>query len=761
MHPTKMNQTYRSTKCAPAVSLAFLSLAAGLTLAHAAPSALDEKKEEDTVVLSPFEVSADNDDGYQTKDIVTGTKIATPLMESPLSVTFINQELLDDINVQRVTEAIAFTQAGVSNTGRTWADQETFVFRGYEGAILRNGIRVNAWTDSSNIERIELARGPSAILYGFVAPGGVVNYVSKKPLAKSLTYLKAGWASEHGFREEFDFNRALTKNNSVLFRINGARTDGDTWIKYQTIHDTVLSPSITVNLTRDTSLTYDFSLRSREGAFERIRFYYLNQRDGFDSLPLGPYNDQLGGTVGYDTNPGIAPWTWAEWDRRRHEVRLEHRFNDHFRLLAIGADDYSHVEQLTMFTFSAVRDIGYQNVNVPPAEHILLSSMPIYEDVQKHNQYYEINLLAQFATPYFKSDTLAGISGNRFPTQYGRNGYFAPEPSKIGAIDYTLTSPYMSRVSDPLSKRYYYPNLDYDTWPVWFYDSITTYDWGKPDLFITENISALEDKLHVLAGLRRQQYRELQVERTLPQLGAVYQVAKGISLYGIWSETSESNGRTVRFQQPRPLSESKGWDAGVKFDAFDSKVTGTIAYFNITKSNLAINDPRAIVDYAAGLVDDTVTFTPGSESKGYEASIQFQPNRNFQAIISYSKIDARILPGDPNPAVWNAPLTQVPPEGFTFFGKYRFTEGPLNRWTIGGGFARNKGPIWVDNPVTSPLANKGGTFIVNGFIRYAATIGGHDVGFELAGNNLTDDRFLQNGGYNPPREYTVSVDLRF
>jgi len=148
-------------------------------------------RNEDTVVLSPFEVSVDSDVGYRTKDIVTGTKISTPLMESPLSVTFINQELLDDINVQRVTDAIAFTQAGVANTGRTWADQETFVFRGYEGAILRNGIRFNAWTDTSNIERIELARGPSAILYGFVAQGGVVNYVSKRPLAKSLTYLKA------------------------------------------------------------------------------------------------------------------------------------------------------------------------------------------------------------------------------------------------------------------------------------------------------------------------------------------------------------------------------------------------------------------------------------------------------------------------------------------------------------------------------------------------------------------------------------------
>lgn len=725
---------------------------------HASPT--DESKD-DVVVLSPFTVSSDSDYGYRTKDIVTGTKIATPLKESPLSVSVINHELLDDLNVQRVTEALAYTQAGVTNSGRTWADQETFTFRGYEGAILRNGIRFNAWTDSSNIERIELARGPSAILYGFVAPGGVVNYVTKKPTTKALGYLKASWMSEHGFREEFDFNRPLTADKSVLFRVNGSRQDGDTWIVYQSIHDTVLNPSVTWNISRNTTLSYDFSFRHRKGTFERIRFYYMPKRDGWNTMILAPFNEQLGGTVGYDRNPGIAPWSWAEWNRRRHEARIEHRFNDHFRFLGIVADDYSEVEQLTMFTFSAVRDIGYQNVAVPPADHILLSSMPIYEHVRKHTQYFEANFLAQFETRYFKSDTLFGVSGNRFPTKYDRNGYFAPEPKKIGAIDYTLASPYMSRVSDPLSKRYYTPDFNYNSWPVWFNDSITTYDWGKADYFVTESLSAIDNKLHILGGLRRQQYRELQITRNLPQIGGLFQVTKNVGVYYIWSKTAESNGRTVRYQTPRPLSESKAYDYGVKVDAMDGKISGTFTVFNIHKSNLAINDPRAIVDYAAGLVDDTVTFTPGSQSKGYEASLQYQPNRNFQAILSYAKTDAKILPGDPNPAAWNAPLTQVPPRALTLFAKYSFRDGPLDKLAIGGGFSRAYGPIQVDNPVTAPLPIKGGYFLVTAFVRYGVKIFGRDVGLEISGNNLTNDRFIQNGGYNPPREITFSADMKF
>ncbi|MBC2608089.1 TonB-dependent siderophore receptor [Pelagicoccus albus] len=711
--------------------------------------------------LSPFSVSPDASEGYRTKDIVTGTKIATPLMKSPLTVGVVNQELLDDINVDRVTDAVAFTQAGVANTGRTWQDQETFVFRGYEGTVLRNGVRFTSWTDTSNIERVEVAKGPSAILYGFVAPGGVVNYVTKRPHSVANTKLKARYSSNYGFRGEFDINRPLLDSNKLMFRLTGSQADGSTWIQYQSINDLVLTPTLRWQATPNTTVDYEFSYRKRKGAFERIRFYYLNKDENFESLVLAPYNDELGGTVGYDWNPGITPWADAEWTRRRSELRIEHKINDHFRFLAIGSDDYGHVEQVTSFTnFKAVRNIGYEDVQVPDADNILLSVMPIYENVESHNQYLEANLLAQFQTEHFKSNTLVGISANRSPSTYPNNGYYAPDVSLIGQIDYTLESPYTVRVSDPLSERYYRPDTNPEDWELWFTTG-STYDWGRSDLFLTQNISAIDDKLNILGGIRRQQYRELQIERTLPQIGVIYELTPNFSPYVIWSETAESNGRTVRYKEPRPLSESKAWDAGFKFDMLESKLTGSFTYFNIEKTNLAINDPRLIVDYAAGLVDDTVTFTPGSESKGYEASVQYQPNPSFQMITSFAKTDARILPGDPNPEADNAPLVQVPPESLTFFGRYKVNDGRFEGLSFGGGFVKNWGPVYVDNPVTQPLANEDGNFQVNAFVRYSFTVNERDMSIELSGSNLTDDRWMMNGGFSPPREIAVSTEIRF
>ncbi len=748
----------RAVLCS-SLALAFAFTGFAQTSTTGAASSDASKDLGPTVQLSPFQVSAANDDGYRTRDIVTGTKIATPLNESPLTVGVVTRELLDDIHLDRVTDAIAFTQAGVSNLGRTFQDQELFTFRGYDGTILRNGVKFNAWTDASNIERIEVARGPSAILYGFVAPGGVVNYVTKKPFAGSLNYVKARWGSETGFREEYDFNRSFF-DNRLLVRVDGAQNDGSTWIHYQTIHDTVVNPSVTLRLTPTTTLTYDFSYRDRRGPFERIRFYYINKADGFDSVVLAPY---LGdnGNAGYSWNPGVAPWTKSEWTRRRSELRLEQTIGEHWRLLAIASDDFSHEEELTTFTnFKGARDIGYQNMLIPPPDHILLSIMPVYENLRSHTQYAEANLLGQYETKWFKSNTLFGVQASRTPSFWPRNGYMAPDPSKIGVIDYTLQSPYTVRLSDPLSKRYYLPAGDPSQWPVWFTQG-TVRDWGKPDMFVTESLGALNNRLHALLGVRRQQYPELQVTKTLPQVGAIYEVIRGYSLYGIWSKTSESNGRTLRYNLPRPLSDSKAWDLGMKFDTFDSKISGSIAYFKIHKGNLAITDPRGVIDYAQGKADDTVSFTPGTQSTGVEANLQYQPNRNFQLTVSYAKTNAKILPGDPNPAKVGTQLIQAVPQAFTFFGKYTFRSGALDRLAVGAGMVQNYGPIYVDDPATSGLANEHGYTIVNAFVRYPFKVGGRTFSAEVACNNITDDRPFMNGGFYPPREWYFSIDAKF
>lgn len=117
-----------------------------------------------------------------------------------------------------------------------------------------------------------------------------------------------------------------------------------------------------------------------------------------------------------------------------------------------------------------------------------------------------------------------------------------------------------------------------------------------------------------------------------------------------------------------------------------------------------------------------------------------------------------MLRSDPNPATANNPLVYSVPDSLTFFGQYTFARGPLDKLAIGGGFVQNWGPIYVDSPATSGLANQHGYFTANAFVRYPVRIYRHHFGLQAAVNNLTDDRYMMNGGFSSPRERLLSVE---
>jgi outer membrane receptor protein involved in Fe transport len=740
---------------------------------------------QNAVLMDPFQVSEANDMGYRSDQANTGSLIAVPLLDSPLTINVINNELINDTNLVRATDILAFTVAGVPNMGRVPEDTEDFTFRGYAGEVLRNGLPIETYTDASNIERIEVAMGPSAIDYGFLSPGGVVNYVTKVPFDGDLYYFQERFGFDNGYnekRETWDVNIPLVEGTgtipTVLLRFMGSEVDGQTYLLYQTEHNTFLNPVLSVQL-GTTKLTYSFSYRDDKGPFDRIKAYYLYNQNGngtaadpaLPALALAPYNSLLeaegSNNVGYNVNPGIAPWTTGDIVRRYNEVKLEHTFNEHFAFQGVLADDFSHVNQLTEFSdFTTVRNIGYQNVFLPPPQDILMAIMPIYEDVLNHNQYMWAQLNTKFDFKYFTTNTLFGLYTTRsLPiTDDGtRNGFYAPVPSLISTIDYTLKSPYTVTLASPQSSWYYLPPNDpYETWPLWFTQA-SYYQWGKPDLFATEYLGAFNNRLHILAGVRRELYRGLGITKVLPQFGAIYEIAKGFSIYGIYSQTDISNGLTLRYQQPRPLTTASGGDVGIKYQTADGKLSATVAGWHIRENNVGYASAVLLFEYAQGLSDDTYAYAAGTKSNGASLDLTYQPIPNFQTIFSYAHTKAITLPGNPNDVKdWDQQLPWAVPDAVSFFGKYTVVRGPLKNLAIGGGIAKNWGPIYTDLASGQRgLDIPNGDTVVNAFIRYPVKIYGHTVGFELAGNNLTNDRPIANGGYAEPTEYFVSVDFKY
>lgn len=192
----------------------------------AAPAAETKKpadsggKSEPTV-LSIFEVREDKDEGYRTSQTTSGFNSLTVIRDTPGSISVLNRELMDDLNVVSVAELTKYAvtgEVGTATEGQsgTMAGGGAHVFRGVVGNIqLRNGAQWQIPVDSYNLERVEILRGPSAFLYGEGAAGGMMNQVTKQAQFQEFQRLALYFGSYNFYRAEFDLNRQLNDKLAV------------------------------------------------------------------------------------------------------------------------------------------------------------------------------------------------------------------------------------------------------------------------------------------------------------------------------------------------------------------------------------------------------------------------------------------------------------------------------------------------------------------------------------------------------------------
>lgn len=142
------------------------------------------------VELKETEVIGTREQAYRATTAPTANKSDTPVKETPFSIQTVTRELIEDRGVMTFGEAIR-TVPGVTNQVGFGGVNDRFRMRGFGTETnLKNGIRRASFVaidDLANIEQIEVLKGPSSALYGRFEPGGVVNLVTKKPLAEQRT----------------------------------------------------------------------------------------------------------------------------------------------------------------------------------------------------------------------------------------------------------------------------------------------------------------------------------------------------------------------------------------------------------------------------------------------------------------------------------------------------------------------------------------------------------------------------------------------
>ena len=217
--------------------LAFLALAGSVTLSaqQQSPSAATgEAEEERVVVLSPFTVESDRDFGYRKTNAMTATRIGASILETPLNISVVSKELLEDLAVENTVAMFNYTPSVSTN----YDSATTLLPPGADGGVKIRGFgtsfvyqdNIRRYTSFhlDGVDRTEVVRGPVGLYFGRSDPGGVINFVSKKPQFENRTDVKLTYGSD-------DFKKALVDHQMELideqlaYRVTLSKRDSDDW----------------------------------------------------------------------------------------------------------------------------------------------------------------------------------------------------------------------------------------------------------------------------------------------------------------------------------------------------------------------------------------------------------------------------------------------------------------------------------------------------------------------------------------------------
>lgn len=207
-------------------------------------------------------------------EALSSTKTDTPLIETPQSISVITREEMDVRAVHTVSDALAYSAGVQAESAGIDSRVDEVTVRGFgAGGFSSNnnfldGLRLPSggqWTrlafDPFGLQQIDVLKGPSSVLYGQSAPGGIVNTVTKRPslrTANEIMWQSAGYTELERWQHQVaaDVGGSLSADDGVLYRLVGLYRDGDTQIDETSNSRLFFSPSLSWDIGPDTSVTF-------------------------------------------------------------------------------------------------------------------------------------------------------------------------------------------------------------------------------------------------------------------------------------------------------------------------------------------------------------------------------------------------------------------------------------------------------------------------------------------------------------------------
>ena len=255
--------------------------------------------DEGVQTLSAFEVSTEKDYGYLKTNAVTATRIGAEIQDVPMAISVMSEEFISDLGLKTVNDVLRFSASGaadgsfvMSRPANSATPQGRFTMRGFPmNSLLRNGIFRYVGHNLDNVDRVEIVKGPAAVFFGAGYPGGVINYVTKKPqFGKIPTTFEYSIDEYGGEKIKYDQNTVFSKK--VAFRLNTAWSDLNGDLKYEYDKYFSITPSITIIPFENTDLKVNLEFEHLHRKQQESAWVDRNPQAYYDSY-ANPSAEQI------------------------------------------------------------------------------------------------------------------------------------------------------------------------------------------------------------------------------------------------------------------------------------------------------------------------------------------------------------------------------------------------------------------------------------------------------------------------------------
>ena len=682
-----------------------------------------DKPKEETITVTAAPAAQESAWGpaatIATKHSATATKTDTPIEKTPQSVSVITRQEMDIRQPTTVKDAMAYTPSVFSTRGSS-STYDVVSIRGFtapttvntnqylDGMKLQGNNYSEISMDPYFLERVEVMRGPTSVLYGNSNPGGIVSMVSKRPTTEPLREIQFKMGTDNLWQTGFDFSDAIDDAGVWSYRLTGLGRSQDAQQDMVKSSRYAVAPSFSWRPDDKTDFTFLSNFQSDPDA----GYYGWLPREG----TVVPYVDANGNShkLPTDFNEGERD---NKMQRRQQMVgyNFSHAFNDTFTVRQNLR--YDQVKTL----YRSVYGFGYDG-----AGNIKRNYVRSDEDLNTFTV--DTQLQSNFATGDVGHTLLTGVDYSRMRNDidalYGSADSLNMQNPQYGNPNIDVSGPYAKyQVLNRMEQTGLYAQ-DQMEWDKWVLTLGGRYDYAKTSTLTRTNGNEAmnHDQQFTWRG------------------GVNYLFDNGISPYFSYSESFEPTSGSTKEGKPFDPSRGKQYETGVKYVPKDMPVVLTAAIYQLTKNKNLTSDPND----STGLYS---VQTGEIRSRGLELEAKAAVNENINVTAAYSYNDAEytedtIFKGK-RPA-------EVPRNQASLWTDYTFYDTALSGLTFGAG-VRYTGSTVSYYKYDTTTGKKNDSFNVAGY-----TVADAMVKYDLARFGLPGSSVAVNVNNLFDREYVSS-----